>query len=391
ELEEKFPDFHIFVHHRYFPHPSGACAVASAEQALELEAEEVSYSRIASPRLLPPRVASAAGGELSEELSKRFIVAPSFVAARDKELAHSGLRMLGALEERGKAARGSPLKLLHLQRLEDRQLRGVALPVTLEGWHSYSSDLHHSISVDAGGGDEEMMLARLRAGIFGFPAELRSRALAASDSASSPTELADAVASFLEQEQLAAMLVRTTTSAPAAPHAVPHATSGEERIAKLEERLGRLEALLEERKPNTTCPAPSQARGRGVWEQGKHEPCAKWGEPGCDGRHFSRLCPLQQRPTPAAPAPECLTCDAEQDFTNLLVARESSERRLLRVPLDACCVPRRRRVDGVEKRLTLASHALPPALPEASPSLPCQQRLHRARCVLYYIKLHHSR
>ncbi|KAL3917756.1 MAG: hypothetical protein SGPRY_006279 [Prymnesium sp.] len=61
EEKEKFPESHIFVHHGYFPHRSGAYAVASAVQALELEAEEVSYSRIASPHLLPPRVASAVG------------------------------------------------------------------------------------------------------------------------------------------------------------------------------------------------------------------------------------------------------------------------------------------------------------------------------------------
>ncbi|KAL3912706.1 MAG: hypothetical protein SGPRY_008242 [Prymnesium sp.] len=202
-------------------------AVASAEQVLVIEAEIEEYSPIASPRLLPPRADSAHGEELKEEHAASYAVVPSFVADRDKVLASlvllrifsshgkealraahsgSGLRMLAALEERGKAARGSALKLLQLQRLEERQRHGVQQPVSFEAWHSYSSDLH-TISEDAGGEDAEMMLAGLRAGIYGFPAELRSRALAASFLAS----MNEAIASFLENEMLARMPLSVLT------------------------------------------------------------------------------------------------------------------------------------------------------------------------------------
>ncbi|KAL3915256.1 MAG: hypothetical protein SGPRY_007305, partial [Prymnesium sp.] len=104
------------------------------------------------------------------------------------------------------AALSVEIQSLMLQRLEERQRRGVQQPVSLEAWHSYSSDLH-APSEDAGGGGAEMMLARLRAGIYGFPAELRSRALAASDLASTQGELNEAITSFLYNEMLARMLV----------------------------------------------------------------------------------------------------------------------------------------------------------------------------------------
>ncbi|KAL3906790.1 MAG: hypothetical protein SGPRY_010419, partial [Prymnesium sp.] len=105
-------------------------AVASDEEGLAIEAAEEEYSPIASPRLLPPRAGSAHAVELTEAHAASYAGVPSFVAARDKELAAlvlfrissshgkealraahsgSGLRMLAALEERGKAARGSAL------------------------------------------------------------------------------------------------------------------------------------------------------------------------------------------------------------------------------------------------------------------------------------------
>ena len=343
ELRDDWPEMHSFIHEGVVLHLGSGKKIPrdQAEITSVVEAADTAVAGLATPRRpatrsrvdhpLSPRASTTTA--LTNAQKDAYLLMPAVWNAWNKSLAaflrkaypqatrrillricgDDGLHILEHLEQRGRAASGTALQLAMHDQLNQRELRGVGQP-TVSNWESYSQDLQ-SIAT-AGGLPDDQLIVRLRAGVYGFPAAVSDRAIAASESASDPAGIISAVTAFLEkatlQETLAAR--RRAADLAAAPRD-PRATLAVEPTPALaaDEVASRL------RREQRGAPPPQPPPGRpdprmnidisgrapsappsvaAMWAPFEHPPCANWrrGREGCDGRHHLPQCPLP-RPT----------------------------------------------------------------------------------------------